>query len=196
MIIQFGSQEYDDEITALVDEYNDAPHLKEVIGYSNTFLSQRQVGCFYTDALRSVLQTDLTFQNTGGVRSSLDEGEIVTGEILEIAPFNNGTVIYNMSVSEITSFLKGTGSGFYYSGLHIEQVGDEIHLLDEQDNILSAETKLTLGLNDYIPAVHASYFPDQGAMQNMTAAETMIYYLENINSQVEYEDCDRYFRFR
>jgi len=189
-------QEQDDEIASLVNQYNDAPHLKEVIGYSNTLHSQGQVGCFYTDALRSVMNTDLTFQNTGGVRSGLDEGDIITGEILKIAPFNNRTVIYNMSVSEINSFLKGTGSGFYYSGLHIEQVGDEIHLLDEQDHILSAETVLTVGINDYIPAVHASYFPDKGAMQNMTAAETMIYYLENINSEVEYEDCDRYFRFQ
>lgn len=189
-------QEYDDEIAALVDEYNDAPYLNEVIGYSHTFHSQSQVGCFYTDALRSVMNTDLTFQNTGGVRSSLDEGDIVKGEIMEIAPFNNGTVVYNMTVSEITSFLKGTGSGFYYSGMHIEQVGDDIHLLDENDHILSADTMLTLGINDYIPAVHASHFPAEGDIQSMTAAETMIFYLENINSQVDYADCNRYFRFQ
>jgi 2',3'-cyclic-nucleotide 2'-phosphodiesterase (5'-nucleotidase family) len=189
-------QEYDDEIAALVDEYNDAPYLNEVIGYSHTFHSQSQVGCFYTDALRSVMNTDLTFQNTGGVRSSLDEGDIVTGEIMEIAPFNNGTVVYNMTVSEITSFLKGTGSGFYYSGMHIEQVGDDIHLLDENDHILPAETMLTLGINDYIPAVHASHFPAEGDIQNMTTTETMIFYLENINSQVDYADCNRYFRFQ
>jgi len=189
-------QEYDEEIAVFVDKYNDAPHLKEVIGYSNTFLSQRQVGCFYTDALRSVMQTDLTFQNTGGVRSSLDEGEIVTGEIMEIAPFNNGTVVYNMTVSEITSFLKETGSGFYYSGMHIEQVGDDIHLLDEHDHILPAETMLTLGVNDYIPAVHASHFTAEGVLQKMTTAETLIYYLEHVNSQVDYADCNRYFRFQ
>lgn len=189
-------KEFDDEIAALVDEYNDAPYLNEVIGYSHTFHSQSQVGCFYTDALRSVMNTDLTFQNTGGVRSSLDEGDIVTGEIMEIAPFNNGTVVYNMTVSEITSFLKDTGSGFYYSGMHIEQVGDEIHLLDEHGHILPAETMLTLGINDYIPAVHASHFPVEGDIQNMTSTETIIHYLENINSQVDYADCNRYFRFQ
>jgi len=189
-------QEYDEEIAVLVDEYNDAPHLNEVIGYSNTFHSQSQVGCFYTDALRSVMNTDLTFQNTGGVRSSLNEGEIVTGEIMEIAPFNNGTVVYNMTVSEITSFLTESGSGFYYSGLHIEQVGEDIHLLDEHDHILPAETMLTLGINDYIPAVHASHFPTEGVIQRMTTAETLIYYLEHINSQVDYADCNRYFRFQ
>ena len=142
------------------------------------------------------MNTDLTFQNTGGVRSSLDEGDIVTGEIMEIAPFNNGTVVYNMTVSEITSFLKDTGSGFYYSGMHIEQVGDEIHLLDEHGHILPAETMLTLGINDYIPAVHASHFPVEGDIQNMTSTETIIHYLENINSQVDYADCNRYFRFQ
>ncbi len=189
-------QDYDNEITAVVNEYNVAPHLHEVIGNSHAFHSQSEVACFYTDALRSVMNTDLTFQNTGGVRSGLDEGDIVKGEILKIAPFNNRTVVYNMTVSEITSFLKGTGSGFYYSGMQIEQVGDDIHLLDELDQLLPSETMLTLGINDYIPAVHASHFPEEGDIQTMTAAETIIYYLENVNSQVDYADCNRYFRFQ
>ena len=80
--------------------------------------------------------------------------------------------------------------------MHIEQVGEDIHLLDEQDHILPAETMLTLGINDYIPAVHASHFPAEGDIQSMTAAETIIYYLENVNGQVDYADCNRYFRFR
>ena len=50
------------------------------------------------------MNVDLTFQNSGGIRSSLDEGDITVREIYEISPFNNGTVIYEMTVAEIKEF--------------------------------------------------------------------------------------------
>jgi hypothetical protein len=55
---------------------------------------------------------------------------------------------------------------------------------------------LTLGTNDYIPAVYDSYFPENGDIQALTAAETIIYYLENLNSNVNYTNCSNYFRFQ
>ena len=102
--------EFDPAIQEDIDEDNDFPYLNEVIGYSHTFHEKYRVGCFYTDALRDVMNTDVTFQNSGGVRSSLDEGDITNREIFEISPFNNGTVIFDMSVAEITAFLKGSAS--------------------------------------------------------------------------------------
>ncbi|MBT6006771.1 MAG: bifunctional metallophosphatase/5'-nucleotidase, partial [Prolixibacteraceae bacterium] len=91
--------EYDSELKALIDDYNDLPYLQEVIGYSHQFHERNQVGCFYTDAMRLQMNVDVAFQNTGGIRSSLDEGDITIREIYEIEPFNNGTVIYEMTVA-------------------------------------------------------------------------------------------------
>jgi len=142
------------------------------------------------------MNVDITFQNTGGIRSDLNQGDITTREILEISPFNNGTVIYNMTVLDIKNFLAGSGSGFYYSGVQINQVGNTIEITDLNSNLLSDNTELTLGTNDYIPAVYDSYFPVNGDIQVLTAAETIIYYLENVNSEVDYPNCSRYFRFQ
>lgn len=186
----------DSDIATVIEDYNDLPYLNEVIGYSHLYHYKNQVGCFYTDAMRAVMQTDITFQNSGGVRSSLDEGDIIKREIFEISPFNNGTVIYDMSVSDIMAFLKGSGSGFYYSGIKIEQLGNDVLIADQQDNIIPNDSILTVGVNDYIPAVHETYFPATGYIQTLTAAETLISYLVNIESQVNYPDCDRYFRFQ
>ena len=185
----------DPDIQQVIDEYNDLPYLNEVIGRSFAAHPKEKVGCFYTDALRQVLGTDLTFQNTGGIRSTLDAGDITRREIFEIDPFNNGTVIYEMTAGEIISFLKGTGSGFYYSGIEIEQLGNDIILTDSTGSIIEQERILTVGINDYIPAVHESYFPSEGEIQPMTSAESIIYYLENINDQVNYILCERYFRY-
>ena len=188
--------EYDTELKAIVDEYNDLPYLNEVIGYSHLYHEKSKVGCFYTDALKGVMNVDVTFQNTGGVRSALNEGDITKREIFEISPFNNGTVIYEMSVSDIKNFLEGSRSGFYYSGIQLEQIGNDIRIKDLNGNIIPDGTILTIGTNDYIPAVYENYFPLVGNVQSLTAAETIISYLENNNSQVNYPNCDNYFRFQ
>ncbi len=188
--------EYDAELKVIIEEYDNLPFLNEVIGYAHLYHEKSKVGCFYTDALRGVMNVDLTFQNTGGVRSALNEGDITKREIFEISPFNNGTVIYDMSVLDIKNFLEGSRSGFYYSGIQIEQIGDDIEIKDLNDNIIPDATILTIGTNDYIPAVYENYFPLNGNVQSLTAAETLIAYLENNNSQVNYPNCNQYFKYQ
>jgi 2',3'-cyclic-nucleotide 2'-phosphodiesterase (5'-nucleotidase family) len=188
--------EQDSNLKSIIDEYNDVPYLAEVIGSSLLFHNRTKVGCFYTDALRGIMNVDVTIQNNGGIRSGLNEGDITRREIFEISPFNNGTLIYNMTVSEIKNFLVGSQSGFYYSGIQIEQIGNNIIVEDLNGMIIPDATVLTLGTNDYIPAVYQNYFPLTGSLQSLTAAETLISYLETINSQVNYPNCDHYFKYQ
>ncbi len=188
---------YDVELKTVIDEYNNSmSDLYDVIGYAHGYHQKYQIGCFYTNALRNVMGVDLSFQNTGGIRADLDDGDITKREIYEIDPFNNGTVIYNMTISQIKTFLIGSASGFYYSGLQIEQVGSDIYIKDLHGNIYSDDTVISIGINDYIPAVHDTYFPVIGEIQSLTSAETIIYYLENINDQVDYTDSNCYFRYQ
>jgi len=188
--------EVDPEIQQLVEQYSVVPQLEEVVGESKIYHSKSQLGCFYTDALRIGLNVNVSFQNTGGIRSGLDEGDITRREILEIDPFNNGTVKYEMSVREIKDFLKGSGAGFYYSGIQISQEGNAIYIRDMQDNIMADEVILSVGMNDYIPAVHDQFFPANGEILSITTAEVLMKYLEEINSVVNYPDCNNYFRFQ
>ncbi|MDA3905185.1 MAG: bifunctional UDP-sugar hydrolase/5'-nucleotidase [Bacteroidales bacterium] len=188
--------EYDSELKADIDEYNNLPYFDEVIGFSQIYHSQSQVGCFMTDALREQMNVDISFQNSGGVRSDLNQGDITKREIFEISPFNNGTIIYSMSVREIKDFLIGSGAGFYYSGVQIKQISNDIQIKDLLGNNLNDDTILSVGIIDYIPAVYDSYFPLTGNVQLLSDAETIISYLENINSQVNYPNCDNYFRYR
>ena len=188
--------EFDAELKAIIDDFNDLPYLQEVVGFSQIYHGKSEVGCFFTDALRETMEVNVTFQNTGGIRSDLDQGDITKREIFEIDPFNNGTVIYTMSVAEIKNLLIGTGSGFYYSGVQIEQIGNEALIMDLNGRILLDETELTVGINDYVPAVHDDYFPSNGEIQPLSSAESLIYYLENIDGVVNYPNCENYFRFR
>ena len=189
--------DFDTELNADIDEYNQsmAVVLNEVIGFSQIFHERFQVGCFYTDALRERLEVDVTFQNSGGIRSYLNEGDITVREIYEIDPFNNGIIIFNMSVSEIKSFLMGTQTWYCFSGIQIEQIGTDIKLSYLNGDVIPDNTMLTVGINDYIAAVEESYFPT-GNIQSFTTAEAIIYYLKNINNTVNYPNCDHYFKYQ
>ena len=187
--------EHDSELKNIIEEYNDSPFFNEVIGYSHLNHDKPQVGCFVAEALRAKLIVDLTFQNTGGVRSNLDFGDITKREIFEILPFNNPTLIYEMTVTEIKNFLIGSGSGFYYSGVKFENINGDFNIKDLDGNIIPDNTILSVGVNDYIPAVYDVYFPTNGIIQPQTDAETVILYLKEIESQVNYPNSDNYFRY-
>ncbi len=191
-------QNQDAGLKAAIDQYNESMSLilDRVIGYSHQNHQKSQVGCFYTDALRERLDVDVSFQNSGGVRAGLNQGDITIGEVYAFDPFNNQAVIYEMTASDIKSFLKGSGSGFYYSGIQITQEASSVVLRDMSNNIIPNNTILRVGINDYIPAVYDNLFPAVGDIQDYTTAEAIIYYLENINDQVDYPDCQHYFVYQ
>jgi 2',3'-cyclic-nucleotide 2'-phosphodiesterase (5'-nucleotidase family) len=68
--------QYDNGLQALIEGYNNEPELYEEIGYSEAFHSKASTGCFYTHALRAYMGADVSFQNTGGIRSRLDDGTL------------------------------------------------------------------------------------------------------------------------
>jgi 2',3'-cyclic-nucleotide 2'-phosphodiesterase (5'-nucleotidase family) len=187
----------DAALLAEIDTYNTtmSESLEEVIGYSENYHEKYLLGCFYTDALRERMEVDVTFQNPGGIRASLDEGDISMGEIYEIDPFNNGTRKYVRTVQEIKDLFIDSGMRLYYSGIEIKQIGDEIEIRSMDGKLLADTTHLSIGINDYIPATNAAFFPDDGEKMSYTTAEALIYYLKNIQSQVNYNSCSRAFRF-
>jgi len=182
-------------IKNIVDSYNDEANLDGVIGFSEAYHSKSAVGYFYTDVLRNEMNVDLTFQNTGGVRSDLDEGDILKHEIYTLDPFNNGSVTYTMTVSEIKNFLKNSGAGFYYSGVKIEQQNNEIVFKNSNNEVLENATNLTIGINDYIPAVYDTFFTQTPSYKPYTTAEAIINYLENHNKPINYTSYTNYFKF-
>ena len=187
--------EEDPEIKNIIDIYNDEPFFKKVIGFSEINHSRAQVGNFTADALRLQMGVDVAFQNTGGVRANLDDGDITKKEIFQILPFNNPTVVYNMTVAEIKNFLKGSGTGLYYAGVTFEKDGSFIVVKDLNGNEISNNTVLSVGINDYIPAVFDTYFPSTNSIKPLTDAETVINFLEQVNSQVNYGSSNNYFKY-
>jgi len=188
--------QYDETTQAVIDTYNDNPELNRVIGYAEDYHNGSQVGYFFTDALLYELNADLTFQNTGGIRSSLDQGDITVREIYSIDPFNNGSVTYNMTIGDIKYFLKDTKEGLYYAGLTIEQSGNTVVIKNENGDILSDDYSITVGIGDFLPAVYNNYFTTTPSIKEFTTAETIINYLNNNSAPINYTNYSNYFKYQ
>ena len=187
---------FDPSIKELTDTYTESANLDEVIGYASAYHSRSQVGCFYTDALRNEMNVDITFQNTGGIRADLNEGDITKREIFTIDPFNNGSVTYTMTVGEIKNFLKESGVRIYFSGFDLIQNNDAIEIYNAENQLLNNDTNISVGLNDYIPAVYDTYFTQTPTFLPNTTAETIINYLYNNSSPIDYTWCNGYFQYQ
>lgn len=190
------SQE-NEEALEKIAAYEEAVNLEEPLGESAAYHEKSDVGCFYTDAIRQQLQVDITLQNSGGVRAPLDAGPITKREILTIDPFNNGSVIYTLTVDEIENFLASNSDGMYYSGVKITQEGQDVELRDLSGDLLPDEQQMKLGMNDYIPAVHNGFFDNYSPdIQEYTTAELMMHFLMNTDATIDYTGCTNYFRYR
>ena len=184
----------DSSLKSTIEDYNKNANLDEVIGFAEEYHSKSAVGSFYTDALRLEMNVDVSFQNSGGVRNILNQGDILVEEIYSIDPFNNGSVTYTMTVGEIKEFLMKSNATLYYAGIEIEQENGNV-TISKNNQILDDNSTLTIGLNDYIPAVYDSFFTQTPTYKPFTTAETIINYLKNNSAPIDYSTTTNYFKF-
>ena len=184
---------YDSDLMSVIENYNnEVSSIIDVnIGFAEADHSKSNVGCFYTDALRQEFNVDACFQNSGGIRSDLDYGDISIREIYEIDPFNNGVITLTMTVLDIKNMIKTIG-GLYYSGIIVEISGNEITIKDSSNNILDDSATLTIVINDYIPAVYDTIFPVNYETHPITTAEAIISFLKASENNVNYTNCNNY----
>ena len=179
-----------------IEIYNNSTEFAEVVGQASSYHGRNELGCFYTTALKEYMEVDFSFQNSGGIRADIDQGDITTLEIYNMDPFNNGSVVFTMTVAEIKNFFMNSGAGLHVTGITLQQQDSEIVIFDEYGNELSDSEILTLGTNDYIPAVYDQYFSfEEADIKELTTAESIIQYLKTINSTVAFDGCNHYFRY-
>ena len=71
------SLEKDHNLELLIQKYKDNPSLYKRIGYSSVNHTKAETGCFYTEAIREVINVDIVIQNSGGIRGNLKKGVII-----------------------------------------------------------------------------------------------------------------------
>ncbi|MGL5085603.1 MAG: bifunctional metallophosphatase/5'-nucleotidase, partial [Clostridium sp.] len=123
----------DPEIKSLIDgiKAGQDPILNEVVGFTPVTLDgarstvrfgHSNLGRLLTDAMISETGADVALTNGGGIRDSINAGEITKGEIIKVLPFGNYTITKKLTGAEIIAALNhgmiiGSGSFTHYSGI-------------------------------------------------------------------------------
>ncbi len=94
--------------------------MNKVIGFSNSNLQVKQpesgIGNFMADAVKLMAEkkfnkkVDAGFMNHGGIRSYIPKGNITTGKIFELMPFDNLIVLQEVKGSVLQQFLDKTAA--------------------------------------------------------------------------------------
>ena len=153
--------------------------LDQVMGSSEVQLEGREEVCRYeecnmgnlvTDAMRAATGAQIAFQNGGGIRASIEPGEITVGDVLNVVPFNNTFVIFELSGADVIAALEngvsrveateGTGRFLQVAGLRFTWDGSQavgrrvvnVEVLNEAGDydILDPDDIYTIVTNDYL----------------------------------------------
>lgn len=106
-----------EKMKSIIEPYkqNMAAAMDEVIGFSPAFLEKKKpssiLGSFMAEAVyQSASATgeriDFCLLNYGGIRSTLDSGEITVGEVFQIMPFENEITILTLSKVQLDTLFK------------------------------------------------------------------------------------------
>ncbi|HJW95295.1 MAG TPA: 5'-nucleotidase C-terminal domain-containing protein [Thermoanaerobaculia bacterium] len=72
---------------------------------------ESSLGDLLTDTLRESAKSDVAYVNSGGIRMPLPEGELIYGDVFEVAPFDNYLSVVQMTGQEIIDSLQVTTTG-------------------------------------------------------------------------------------
>lgn len=100
----------DETVEQIVNEYEEElkPILSEVVATVDTELSHDRsyngvtvLGQFITKYMAEISDVQIALTNSGGLRTSIDKGDITVGEMWDVLPFDNTLVTMNLKGSDL-----------------------------------------------------------------------------------------------
>lgn len=143
---------------------------EKVVGYTNSKLSKTRLGYLAADGIVEFTNSDFACLNTGGVRSTIDTGNITMEDIYEVFPFDNKLILVEMSGSNLKSFYN-TAEGYLYFSNNLDI-----------NNISSTQT-YTICVIDYV----YNYYYYQKYFKNQKATYLDSYIRDAVIYQIERE---------
>ena len=110
------------EIQVLINKYQDyIDDSNEVLGTTSQYISKSQLGKYAADAMIDYIyneslfdgKIDMAMMNTGGIRATIDSGEITKADIFEVFPFNNIVILVNIDGASLKSIYNSNKSYLY-----------------------------------------------------------------------------------
>jgi 5'-nucleotidase len=178
------------EIQRLVDEYNNSPVLFTVLATAVTpFEKTDETGALMADAQRDATQSDIVFQNNGGVRyGTHPAGDFTMQEALSLDPFGNELMIFELTGDEVAQFIVSAieiGEDPFPSGVTYEYVKGKVKVLLPDGKPIDNRKTYRVALNSYLAAVCPFLKDRQAANTGISATDALIDYLKK-QQKVDY----------
>ena len=136
------------------------------VGESKVFLDgermnvrthETNLGNWVTDIFVKRTKADCAFQNGGGIRASIEKGDITFGDIQKAFPFGNTVVVLELTGSEIlevldrsASFPRPAGGFLHVSGMTFKIKGNRIQDLKIQGKPVSLAALYRVATNNFL----------------------------------------------
>ncbi|MBI5573149.1 MAG: bifunctional metallophosphatase/5'-nucleotidase [Elusimicrobia bacterium] len=111
----------DEELKKIIEKLTSAISAKmdSIVGSSSQNLSRSAtdgsgeipLGNWQTDVFRKITNSDIAFQNAGGIRADLPEGKLTMRHIYELAPFGNTIFTMKLTGGQLKEILEKSVSG-------------------------------------------------------------------------------------
>lgn len=202
-MIHLGSLDNtDEELAAIVEQYNDNPELNKVIGRLVTPLSGKPaIGCFVTDAYRQFGSFDLAFHNFGGIRVDKIEGDIRVRDIFEMDPFGNELISMELSYKELRDLIGNSLTTRKLPSVQISGATIEVHLTATEElegvklfgpdgNELDENGKYLTGMPSYMASAFNFERDDPGSGKGIITARVVIDHIIE-RGEIEYAGSER-----
>lgn len=190
------------KVQAMVDKYNSNDYFRTVVSTNLTPIgSYESLGCLMTDAIRYTTNSDMGFQNPGGVRfDTLSARPVTLKDVFALDPFDNEIISFTLSGQEIINMMKccfvTDGGPLYCSGCSYSyKVDDNGEMTDikvklENGKPLDLNAKYNVVMNSYMSSVFDYEHEDEGRSTFHSSNELMLEYLAE-HPEIDYGNTTR-----
>ncbi len=167
------------DVKGIVDEakVQIGPILDEKLGVTDTDLTRNQgsapygdsfLGNWITDVIRDRVKADIALQNNGGIRIDIPKGDITTGTMYYIMPFDNTICTLHIKKAGLKALLEQAfndadpanriieGKGIQLSGIKVTYDSSRpsfdriLDIMREDGSLITEDEELLLATNDFL----------------------------------------------
>lgn len=134
--------------------------MNETLVYTKNDLTkgrpQSTIGNFVTDLCLNYCDANICVFNNGGLRTTIDKGDITRGKIFELMPFENELVILELNKTDFIGLLNyiSRRGGEPFSGLNIK--------IDKSNNIIEHSWPVNFDNNETVKVLTSDYLANGG----------------------------------
>ncbi len=158
---------------------------------------RKNLGLMVCDAIRSKLNLDIVFYNSGGIRIDELSGNVTIKDIYSMHPFGNYIVKIKMDTDEIKDLIKNdylahNELDLLPSGISYRLIKDlqnriiDVELFDSQGKEFPNNKKFSIGLNNYIFTSYKFKHKDPGISTNMKTVDIVLDYMRKLKKYPDY----------